>query len=181
MNDSLAIRHCLRPVMRFKRDMARSKSGSWNWGLIWCLLGCALFWFVLFWFLFQSDPAHAQVFQPAVDMHKIMMIESSGNPMAHNKTDDSIGLFQITPVCLKEWNQYHPGKQYSREDLWNPAINKEIADWYINIRIPQMLKHYHKEDTVPNRITAYNAGINYIVHDKPLPKITQLYLKKYYR
>lgn len=114
-----------------------------------------------------------------IDMDKIMMIESSGNPLAYRKADDSIGLFQITPVVLKEWNNFHPKEQHTRADLWNPVVNKKIADWYINKRIPQMLKYYGKPDTVPNRITAYNAGINYVVKDKPLPRITKLYIKKY--
>lgn len=114
-----------------------------------------------------------------IDMDKIKMIESSGNPKAHNKKDDSRGLYQITPVVLKEWNNFHPAEQYTSTDLWSATINFKIADWYMSKRIPQMLKHFKAKDTIENRLIAYNAGISYVVHSKPLPTITKLYLKKY--
>lgn len=114
-----------------------------------------------------------------MDMDRIMMIESSGNPNAWRKQDDSIGLFQITPIVLKEWNNFHPNLQLSKKDLWNPNINLTIAVWYMNDRIPSMLRHYKIEDTEENRIIAYNAGISYLVNKKPIPEITQRYIKKY--
>lgn len=112
-----------------------------------------------------------------IDMAKISLIESSGNPLAHRKSDDSRGLFQITPICLKEYNNFHPKAGYSMEDLWNTSISKKIADWYMNVRIPQLLRHYGHPDTVPNRIIAYNAGIKRV--GNKLPKTTIAYLKKY--
>ena len=114
-----------------------------------------------------------------IDLDVIKIIESSGNPLAYNKTDQSIGLYQITPICLKEWNNFNPKEQHTKADLWIPAINEKIADWYLNKRIPQMIKYYGKEDSIRNRIIAYNAGINYVRTGKPIPKITKLYLKKY--
>lgn len=125
--------------------------------------------------------AHAQIIQPAdIDMHKIMMIESSGNPMAHNKRDDSRGLYQITPICLKEWNNFHPNNIYTMNDLWNPLVNREIAEWYLTNRIPQMIRYYKKPMTTENIIIAYNAGISYVVHGGELPSVTKQYLKKYF-
>jgi len=114
-----------------------------------------------------------------VDMYKIAMIESSGNPLAHNKKDDSRGLYQITPICLKEYNNFHLKGQYTMDDLWNASVSTIIADWYINVRIPQMLKHFNAPDTIENRIIAFNAGIYYVAQNKPLPKITKDYIKKY--
>ena len=119
--------------------------------------------------------------QPTIDMNAIMMIESSGNPIAHNKKDDSRGLFQITKICLEDFNNFHQKNKYTMDDLWNVEINALIADWYINKRIPQMLRYYKKPVTIENIIIAYNAGISYAVNDKPLPKITKDYLKKYER
>jgi len=132
---------------------------------------------VVFWFvaLFVVCQANAEV----IDMDKIAMIESSGNPLAHNKRDDSRGLFQITKICLKEWNMYHPDNQYTMKDLWYPTVNRLIADWYLNKRIPQMIKHYGVDDTVENRIIAFNAGISYLVNGKEIPQITKNYIKKY--
>jgi hypothetical protein len=134
-----------------------------------------IFWFVVL-FIFCNS-AKAQV---VVDMDVIAMIESSGNPLAHNKRDDSRGLFQITKICLAEWNNFHPNQQFTMDDLWYPKVNRMIADWYINVRIPAMLKYFGKPDTIENRIIAYNAGINYVAKDLEIPKITKNYIKKYY-
>lgn len=128
-------------------------------------------------FLFQGcGPAAAD----EIDLNKIMMIESSGNPLAWRKADDSRGLYQVTPICLKEFNNFH-SKKYTKNDLWSPAINREIAEWYLTVRIPQMLKHYKIPDTVNNRLIAYNSGISCLVKNKPLPKITKRYIEKYQR
>ena len=117
-----------------------------------------------------------------IDMHKIMMIESSGRNVASNiKSEHAIGIFQITPICLKEFNDFHPEAGISMDDLWNASICAHIAYWYINKRIPQLLRYHNKPVTVKNIIIAYNAGISYVVHSKPLPKITKKYLRKYFR
>ena len=39
-----------------------------------------------------------------LDISIIHQIESSGNPLAHDKGDDSRGLGQITPGVLKDYN-----------------------------------------------------------------------------
>lgn len=123
----------------------------------------------------------AQANAEEIDLKAIAQIESSGNPWAHNKADDSRGLYQITPICLKEYNNFHPKAAFSMDDLWNTSISSVIADWYLNKRIPQMLRAYKKPVTVENIIVAYNSGISYVVKNKPLPQITKNYLKKYAR
>lgn len=135
-----------------------------------------VFWFVVLFVFCQV--AHAEV---RIDLRKIAMIESSGNPLAINAKDDSIGLYQITPICLKEWNQFHKNEKYSREDLFNPIINERIAQWMLEVRIPAMIRHYGKIDSVENRIIAFNAGIAYVVNGKELPRITKNYIEKYRR
>ncbi len=134
-----------------------------------------------FFFLFFLANADAQEIKPAINMEAIAQIESSGNPRAWNKRDDSRGLFQITPICLKEWNNFHPKDQLTMDDLWDASVNRKVAEWYINVRIPAMLRHYNKPESVANQIVAYNAGISYVVKNKPLPKITRDYLAKYER
>jgi len=168
------LRHVLRPIMRYKRDYARSKAigGGLNWGLIVCIMLCVLFWGFVLSALVQAEE---------IDLNKIIHIESSGNPLAWRKADDSRGLMQITPIVLKEWNNFHPREKHSANDLWNPAINKKIGSWYMNARIPQLLKHYGKPDTLKNRIISYNAGISYVVKGKAMPEITRSYLAKYKR
>ena len=113
-----------------------------------------------------------------IDLKAIAKIESSGNPLAHNKRDDSRGLYQITPIALADYNQMHAAKRYTMEDLWNPIINETIARWMFEQRIPQLLHHFNKPDTIKNRIIAYNCGISCVVKDR-IPKVTKNYLKKY--
>jgi len=123
-----------------------------------------------------------QVLGNKVDMSVIKQIESSGNPNAYNKGSQAIGLYQITPIVLEEWNNYHPNDKHESDDLYTGEINKKIAEWYMMKRIPQMIKHYGKEDSIQNRLIAYNAGIKYVkdgVSVDKLPDETQGYLEKY--
>lgn len=113
-----------------------------------------------------------------INMGAISQIESSGNIYAYNTKSGAIGLFQITKICLDDYNQYHYIK-YSVEQLWNPRINKVIGKWYIKKRVPQLLKYYKKPVTVKNILVSYNVGIKYVVEDLPLPIETQQYIEKY--
>lgn len=114
-----------------------------------------------------------------VDMTIISQIESSNNPKAYNNRSKAVGLCQITPVVLKEFNKrFH--KHYSRNTLFNGKTNLMVADWYANFRIPQMLRYYGIADTVRDRIWAFNAGISN-VRKHFLPKETQAYIRKYER
>jgi hypothetical protein len=135
---------------------------------------------ILILLLLGSPDCRAQIIQPAkIDLKKIAMIESSGNPRAWRREDDSRGLFQVTPICLKDYNNFHPGAAYSMDDLWDVSVSTLIADWYLNKRIPQMLRHFGIPDTIKNRLWAYNAGIGNVVKGR-MPKITQDYLRKYF-
>lgn len=115
----------------------------------------------------------------SVDMNKIYQIESSGNRLSFNKKTGAKGLGQIMPNTLKEWNNYHPKEQHKDSDLYNEDTNKKIASWYMNDRIPKMLKHYKIEDTTDNRLIAYNFGIGHLKNGDLLPKETIEYLQKY--
>jgi len=114
-----------------------------------------------------------------IDLNIIALIESSGNPKAFNPSDGAKGLHQITSICLKEYNNHHV-KKFSSNDLYSPSISLNIANWYYNKRIPQLLKHYGIRDTIENRIIAYNAGIKTLVNGRKTPKITLKYIQKYY-
>ena len=130
---------------------------------------------LIFLLIFHSS-AYAEKY---VNLSRIIKIESHGNPNAYNARSNARGLCQITPICLKEWNNLHPHEKYSVNQLFNPEINKKIAEWYLNVRIPQLLKHYGKEVNIKNIIICYNAGINYVVKNLKLKKETADYLRKY--
>jgi len=111
-----------------------------------------------------------------INMKAIAQIESSLNPLAYNQTSRATGLYQITPICLKDYNQYHT-KNLTLNDMKNPALCYKVAYWYMNIRIPQLLHYYGHKDTIENRLTAYNAGIKWV--GKKLPSETTNYIRKY--
>jgi soluble lytic murein transglycosylase-like protein len=131
---------------------------------------------LIFMLIFGYSSAYAGKY---IDIKKIIRIESNGNANAYNKNSKARGLCQITPICLKEWNNFHKNKQYNLDNLWNSSINMEIAEWYLNIRIPQMLKVFKKEISTKNIIICYNAGIDYVVKNKTLKEETSDYIKKY--
>lgn len=122
-----------------------------------------------------NQTAHAAV---VIDMERIKIIESSGNPLAHNKKEDGRGLYQISRVVLQEWNSFHPNNRFVNTDLWDAAINYQIANWYMNVRIPKMLQAYGIADNVQNRLIAYNAGIKNAIFGR-VPPVTKQYLAKY--
>lgn len=118
-----------------------------------------------------------------IDISRIIQIESSGNPNAYNPNSGAIGLMQITPICLEEWNNYLWGEGINIGQLYDPYWNVRVGTWYINVRIPQMLKAYGLEDTVDYRLIAYNAGIGrlrqYSRGEIRLPRETANYITKY--
>ncbi len=118
-------------------------------------------------------------FSQDVNIDKIIQIESSGNPNAYNATSGAIGLCQITPIVLKEYENRFQSPLFL-SDLYNPSINKAIGSWYLNDRIPQMLKAYKIPDTIDNRLACYNEGIGNLRKGK-MPKETRNYIKKYHK
>jgi soluble lytic murein transglycosylase-like protein len=117
--------------------------------------------------------------EPYINIQRIIQIESSGNPHAISRDGfNSIGLMQISPCVLQDYNRIHKTNLKSRH-LFSPETNIKVGNWYINKHIPKMLKYYKKEDTERNRIIAYNAGIKNAVKGRT-PKITKQYLIKYF-
>ena len=113
-----------------------------------------------------------------IDLDIIKQIESSNNPLAYNKTTKATGAWQITPICLREYNKYNKA-DYILSDMYNPILCHKVAEWYINKRIPQMLKYYNKPITLDNILISYNAGVAYVVYNKPLKTETINYIRKY--
>ena len=146
-------------------------------------------------------PCYAEV---KIDIQKIIMIESSGDPQAISKSG-CIGLMGINPKgALADWNlkigmfgthyknpnaktiselEIVYGNYYNLGDLYNPTVNVKIGTWYINERIPQMLKAYGIEDTIDNRLIAYHDGVGnlrkYLRGERKLGKFMKGYLRKY--
>jgi len=117
----------------------------------------------------------------------VIEIESGGNPNAVSNRG-AIGICQITPIVLKEYNQYAHERyyettismavqKYTLDDLFSIDINYHIAEWYLH----RLHDHYNC-DTIEKILMAYNAGITRckkVDFDiKKLPKETQRYVVK---
>lgn len=120
-----------------------------------------------------------------VDMEVLAQIESSGNPKAFNQRTKARGLYQITPIVLRQYNSEHSA-MVTEDDLFNSRVNKAIANWYLDWL-------FEKCWTVYDTLIAYNWGIGrwrtwrqkvvggYSLSEglSYLPKETRLYIRKY--
>ena len=120
------------------------------------------------------NKAEAQVM---LDMNIIATIESSNNPLAYNARSGATGKFQITSVCLQDFNDYHKHK-YKLKEMFEEDKCFKVSSWYMNVRIPSMLKCYKRQDTIKNRLWSYNAGIGLLVRGV-MPRETEQYIKNY--
>ena len=59
----------------------------------------------------------------------VIMVESFGDTLAYNLTEEAIGAFQIRPIRLLDYNQ-RTGNNYKTEDCYNYKISKEIFLFY---------------------------------------------------
>ena len=138
-----------------------------------------------------------------VSMEAIAEIESSNNPNATGSHGE-IGLYQISPIVLKQFNSrpkelirnemdyasydnasvfwsgdYPKTHLFQSKDLFDPRINRRIADFYfdwIHERVGQEIQDIIAWNWgIGNWRKWYLAGANL----KKLPKSTQAYLAKY--
>ena len=124
-------------------------------------------------------PAYAE----NVNMDIIAEIESNNNPMAIScrGAEYGRGMYQVSEICLIDYCNHHNVIEVDILALYDPDICFQVANWYMNTRIPQMLKHYGFSDTISNRLAAYNWGIGNMTKGLPMPKETKNYIEKYYR
>lgn len=115
-----------------------------NWDKILLVAFVAAFIICCFWSIAKSD---------AIDdiIPAIIKVESNGNSFAVG-TAGEIGLMQIKPVVLKEWNTYATRgnmplgnadqcKYYRSLDLYKPCINMLVGEWYL-----RRLRDYYLKD-----------------------------------
>lgn len=117
-----------------------------------------------------------------VDLAIIAQIESNNNPKAIGKAGE-IGLYQISTIALRTFNYWLEAtgrEKLTRQDLFNPVINKMIAETFFDLFIPHWLADYGKPNTIENKIIAWNAGMR-AIQKGYIPKVTRNYIKKYYK
>lgn len=120
--------------------------------------------------------AYAEV---EIDLARIMAIESGGDIFAFNPRTSATGPYQITPICLKDYNEHGDGGHYYMIDLADVQISKRIAYWYINTRIPSLLGAFGVPDGVDTRLWAYNGGIKAVKRGF-MAKETRDYIERYH-
>lgn len=113
-----------------------------------------------------------------INLKAMALIESSNNPQAVSFLGAKYGrgLHQISEIALKDFNSANP-KKYSPDQLFNPAVNTEIANWLLNVRIPQILKANRLPLSEENILTCYNMGCGAVKKNKR----AETYIKKYRR
>lgn len=131
---------------------------------------------LLFFIIFPLQVAFGAETGQSVDMGKIAYIESSGCKNMIGDNGKALGCYQLHKGVVAEYNQYKRAL-YRHDDVMKPDIGFKIADWYMNTRIPAMLRHYKQPDTLENRLTAYNMGIGAVIKGKRAVK----YIEKYNR
>jgi len=113
----------------------------------------------------------------SIDMKAIAFIESSYNPLNYNRHSKAVGLYQITPICLKDYNKINK-TNHRYIELFNPIFNYEVAYWYFNKRIPQLLKAYNLELNINNILICYVAGVKKL-KDNQISLQAEDYIVKY--
>jgi len=119
----------------------------------------------------------SNAYSAQVDYKIIIWLESRGNPLAKSNYN-ALGLMQITPIVLKEYNSFH-NTEYTIKKLYEPIFNVKVGRWYLEKRIPQMLHYYKKPVNIRNILICYNAGISYVVSGKKIPSQTKAYIRNY--
>ena len=122
-----------------------------------------------------------------INLGAIIQIESSGNPLAVSPAGCR-GLCQIAKGTWCECTILMGVDWTWEEDAFDPGCNRAVGQFYINHRIPQMLRAYEIPDSEATRIGAYNAGIGRVRHLwrehgtdwlSHAPRETQYYVVKY--
>ena len=116
-----------------------------------------------------------------IDINKIIHIESTGDSNAVSPKG-ATGLMQ---VMSKTWDEMvqKMGKDWDYSEAKDPVKNKAVGTYYMNVEIPRLLKYYKIEDTVENRLAAYNWGIGNLRQSRwqDAPQETIDYIRKYKR
>jgi len=86
----------------------------------------------------------------------IAQAESSGNPSAMGDDGKSVGLYQIGPGLLHDFNILHR-TDYHTADIFDPALNERIARWHL-ARLNSRLASRGLSENIPCLIYAYNFG-----------------------
>ena len=119
-----------------------------------------------------------------IDLSIISRIESSNREDAcsYKGCKYGRGLYQISEIVLKDWNNFHPDEQYLPSHLFQGEANQRIADWYFG-RIVSMLKYYNIPTYLDHVLACWNWGIGNVKNKglDNMPQETIDFINKYKR
>ena len=94
----------------------------------------------------------------------LIQVESGGNPNAVSNKG-AVGLCQITPIVLEEYNNHNPSgwnPQYNIGVLYDNQMNVGIALWYLT----RLRDHYLKDMSITYVTHLYDDYLLISVHKK---------------
>lgn len=69
----------------------------------------------------------------------VYMVESGGNPKAYNAKEQAVGLGQVRPIRLRDFNR-QTGKHYTMKDMYDPVRNKEVFMYFaVKLEDPNLI------------------------------------------
>jgi soluble lytic murein transglycosylase len=86
----------------------------------------------------------------------VMRQESGFDPFAYSHKG-AIGLMQVTEAAGLDWARGTGRANFTRESLWDPAVNIEAGTWYLARGLHEWRRR-GVDDPVPFALAQYNAG-----------------------
>ena len=130
----------------------------------------------------ENDIARLTIATPQIALDAIVAIESGGDAAAVGAVGER-GLCQIRESTWHEWTECM-GQRWDFDAAFDPGINRAVAHYGLNTRIPQMLSVYGISDTVAHRLAAYHWGIGNLFRARQaaraLPEQVQQYIRRYH-
>jgi hypothetical protein len=62
-------------------------------------------------------------------IHAIAMVETKGDTLAYNPVEQAVGVFQIRPIRLLDYNN-RTGSHYKTKDLYSYKVSEKIFLYY---------------------------------------------------
>jgi hypothetical protein len=92
---------------------------------------------LFFTIIVSSSPGRVEmwiVIPKAINQHEaiwkaICQYESKNYPMAYNKRENAVGIAQIRPIRIKDYNQ-RTGKTYQLNEMYDTSKSKEVFMYY---------------------------------------------------